>query len=207
MLASLTTGCLMRYSGTLRRMFSVFLSASNFPVWTPMTPARSCTSPRAGQGGQDMVAVDAAIRPEVEQDHLALELCQAIGPELIQPTPPSRLGSASWPKRPTEPASVPNGLELEGCEVWRRNRGRERRTSGREIRTDPMRQQAATGRKCIMPEDLMVARDLECDASSYPDVSIVTGRREMGRRAGAGDGFLGAESRFDFVHWQRARLC
>ena len=72
MLASLTTGCLIRYSATLRRMFSVFsLGVELGGVHADDHQLVLVLLLEPGQVGQDVVAVDAAIGPEIEQDDLA----------------------------------------------------------------------------------------------------------------------------------------
>ena len=63
-----------------------------------------------GQVGQDVDAVDAAERPEVEQDDLALEVLERDGlPVLSQAMPPSGPGPLSRPEavRPIDPFAWP----------------------------------------------------------------------------------------------------
>src|SRR5271157_2399268 len=100
-----------------------------------------------------------------------LSCARSIGPELIQPTPPSRLGTASWPK---EANWTWIGAERSGIG---RLRGLERKRGKRAVNVRPKnanRPDATSRRRRderwrVMPENLMVAGDLECDARSYPE--------------------------------------
>ena len=97
MFSSLTTGCLIRYSATLRRMFSVFRSALNFPEWTPITTTSFlyfCSS--LARTGRTWWQLMQQYVQKSSRTILPLSLARSIGPELIQPTPPSRLGTSSW---------------------------------------------------------------------------------------------------------------
>ena len=76
--ASLTTGCLIRTRATLRRMFSVSCSAVNLArVHADDHELVLVLLLELRQVGQDVVAVDAAVGPEIQQDDLAPQLGQA----------------------------------------------------------------------------------------------------------------------------------
>ena len=84
--ASLTTGCLIPYSRTFLRMFSVSRSASNLAVCTPMTTSSFLIFLlQGGEVREDVVAIDAAIRPEVEQDDLAAQVFEVDRPGGVEP--------------------------------------------------------------------------------------------------------------------------
>ena len=77
-LASLTTGCLIRYSrDLLADVLGVLLGVELGGVDADDDQLVLVLLLELGEVGQDVVAVDAAERPEVEQDDLALELVQA----------------------------------------------------------------------------------------------------------------------------------
>ena len=112
--ASLMTGCLIRYSRTLRRMFSVSCSAGELGrVDADHDQLVLVLLLELGQVGQDVVAVDAAERPEVEQDDLAPQLGEA-DRAAVDPAQrrPLRLGpSPCRAIRASREDSIQGGLE------------------------------------------------------------------------------------------------
>ena len=96
MFASLITGCLIRYSATLRRMFSVSRSASNLAEWTPMTTSSflyfSSSFARSGRTWWQLMQQNVQ---KSSRTILPRSSASAIGPELIQPTPPAGWASGS----------------------------------------------------------------------------------------------------------------